>query len=131
MSKSCAGTVWHGLCCSRHGERGVRAAFAAMGPVPSRSSSPDPPERAGQVASREAAHAAICPHPAAKRFHPKSDKGVSMITQRYSALAIVVSALLLQACQQGPDPAKVQADVTKAQAEGQKKIVDAQAKMDQ
>lgn len=40
------------------------------------------------------------------------------------------AALSLQACNQGPDPAKVQADVTKAQADGQKKIADAQADLD-
>jgi len=44
--------------------------------------------------------------------------------------AVMGSALALQACNQGPDPAKVQADVTKAQADGQKKIADAQADLD-
>ena len=43
----------------------------------------------------------------------------------------LAAAALLQACNQGPDPAKVQGDVIKAQADGQKMIVDAQAKLDQ
>ena len=45
--------------------------------------------------------------------------------------AIFVSALMLQACtKQGVDPAKVQADVAKAQAQGEEKIAAAQAKLD-
>jgi len=46
-------------------------------------------------------------------------------------IAIFASAVALQACtKQGVDPAKVQADVAKAQAEGQEKIAAAQAKVD-
>jgi len=40
------------------------------------------------------------------------------------------AALALAACTQAPDPAQVQRDVEKAQAEGQKKIADAQANLD-
>ena len=47
------------------------------------------------------------------------------------AIAILASAVALQACtKQGVDPAKVQADVAKAQAEGQEKVAAAQAKFD-
>ena len=51
--------------------------------------------------------------------------------KRLVTIAMVIGATLaLQACNQGPDPAKVQADVTKAQADGQKKVADAQADLD-
>jgi len=46
-------------------------------------------------------------------------------------VATLVAALGLQACAKQVDQAKVEADVQKAQAEGQKKIVDAQAKLEQ
>jgi hypothetical protein len=45
--------------------------------------------------------------------------------------AALVAALGLQACAKQVDQAKVEADVRKAQAEGEKKIVDAQAKLEQ
>ena len=46
-------------------------------------------------------------------------------------IAILASTVALQACtKQGVDPAKVQADVAKAQAEGQEKVAAAQAKFD-
>src|SRR5471030_783402 len=48
-----------------------------------------------------------------------------------SFIITLAASALLQACNQSPDPAKVQGDVTKAQADGQKMIVDAQAKLDQ
>jgi hypothetical protein len=41
------------------------------------------------------------------------------------------AALVLAGCTQAPDQAQVQRDVEKAQAEGQKKVADAQAKLDQ
>ncbi|HET8940897.1 MAG TPA: hypothetical protein VFN13_02810 [Rudaea sp.] len=44
-----------------------------------------------------------------------------------TAFAVAVS---LQGCKQRPDPAKVQADIIKAQANGQKAIADARANMD-
>ena len=51
--------------------------------------------------------------------------------KRILTIAAILSATLaLQACNKGPDPAKVQADVAKAQADGQKKIADAQADLD-
>lgn len=54
-----------------------------------------------------------------------------MRSQNKNLLAMVVATMLLQACSQQVDTAKVQADVAKAEAAGQKKIVDAQAKLDQ
>jgi hypothetical protein len=42
----------------------------------------------------------------------------------------VAVALALSACNRGPDQAKVQQDVAKAQADGQKMVADAQAKFD-
>jgi hypothetical protein len=54
-----------------------------------------------------------------------------MSNHRMSFIITLAATALLQACNQGPDPAKVQGDVTKAQADGQKMIVDAQAKLDQ
>lgn len=47
------------------------------------------------------------------------------------SLAILIVGALLQACTQAPDPATVRGDVAKAQAAGQKKLVDAQANLDQ
>jgi len=47
-----------------------------------------------------------------------------------SFVAVLAGAALLGACNQNPDPAKIQADVTKAQAAGQKNIADAQANLD-
>lgn len=41
------------------------------------------------------------------------------------------ATLVLAACTQAPDQAQVQRDVEKAQAEGQKKVADAKAKLDQ
>ncbi|MGA9335410.1 MAG: hypothetical protein WBV39_14120 [Rudaea sp.] len=47
-------------------------------------------------------------------------------------VTLIFATLLLQACNQQEDTAaKVQADVAKAQADGQKQIIDAQAKLDQ
>lgn len=46
-------------------------------------------------------------------------------------VAGALSLMLLQGCTQQVDLAKVQANVTKAQADGQKLIVDAQANLDQ
>jgi hypothetical protein len=47
-------------------------------------------------------------------------------------VALVFVAVSLQGCNQQTDTAgKVQADVAKAEADGQKKIIDAQAKLDQ
>ena len=47
-------------------------------------------------------------------------------------VALVIATGLLQGCNQQPETAgKVQADVAKAEADGQKKIIDAQAKLDQ
>ena len=47
-------------------------------------------------------------------------------------LAGCIAGLGLQACNNGAaDPAKVESDVQKAQAEGEKKIVEAQAKLEQ
>ncbi len=54
-----------------------------------------------------------------------------MQKQNALSLALICALGLLQACSQQPDPAKVQADVSKAEAAGQKAIVDAQAKLDQ
>ena len=53
--------------------------------------------------------------------------------QKQQALFVVIACGLglLQACTQESNPAQVQADVTKAEAAGQKAIVDAQAKLDQ
>jgi len=48
-----------------------------------------------------------------------------------SLVALVFAAMVLQGCSQQADTAKVQADVAKAEAAGQKKIIDAQAKLDQ
>jgi len=53
-----------------------------------------------------------------------------MVKQALIAAALV-AALGLQACAKQVDQAKVAADVQKAQAEGEKKIVDAQAKLEQ
>ncbi len=50
---------------------------------------------------------------------------------RLNLFGTLLIAASLGACSQGPDPAKVQADITKAQADGQKMVVDAQAKLDQ
>ena len=46
-------------------------------------------------------------------------------------VAAALSVMLLQGCNQQVDLAKVQADVTKAQAAGVKLVVDSQAKLDQ
>lgn len=46
-------------------------------------------------------------------------------------VAGALSLMLLQGCNQQVDLAKVQADVTKAQAAGEKLVVDSQAKLDQ
>src|SRR4029079_7554675 len=47
-------------------------------------------------------------------------------------VALAFATAMLQGCNQQPDnAAKVQADVAKAEADGQKKIIDAQAKLDQ
>jgi hypothetical protein len=47
-------------------------------------------------------------------------------------VAIAFAAAMLQGCnQQADSAAKVQADVAKAEADGQKKVIDAQAKLDQ
>jgi hypothetical protein len=47
-------------------------------------------------------------------------------------VALAFAAAMLQGCNQQADTAaKVQADVAKAEADGQKKIIDAQAKLDQ
>lgn len=54
-----------------------------------------------------------------------------MRNHRISFIALLAGATLLQACDRTPDQTKVQGDVAKAQAEGQKLIVDAQAKLDQ
>jgi PBP1b-binding outer membrane lipoprotein LpoB len=55
-----------------------------------------------------------------------------MHQQSKSLVSLVFVAVLLQGCNdQQVDPAKVQADVTKAEAAGQKNIIDAQAKLDQ
>jgi PBP1b-binding outer membrane lipoprotein LpoB len=54
-----------------------------------------------------------------------------MHKQSKSLAALVFATVLLQGCNQQVDPAKVQADVTKAEAAGQKNIIDAQAKLDQ
>ena len=54
-----------------------------------------------------------------------------MRNHRVSFITLLVAAALLQACDRAPDQAKVQGDVAKAQADGQKMIVDAQAKLDQ
>jgi hypothetical protein len=53
-----------------------------------------------------------------------------MNTLRNLSLAVVIAGALLQGCSQAPDLNKVRADVAKAQAEGQKLIIDAQANMD-
>ena len=45
-------------------------------------------------------------------------------------IAAVAAGALLQGCSHAPDPAKVKADVAKAQAEGRKTIADAQANLD-
>ena len=50
---------------------------------------------------------------------------------QYQSLIAIAFAMLLQACSQQVDTAKVEANVTKAEADGQKKIIDAQAKLDQ
>ena len=47
-------------------------------------------------------------------------------------VALILATVLLQGCNQQTDnAAKVQADVAKAEADGQKQIIDAQAKLDQ
>lgn len=47
-----------------------------------------------------------------------------------SFIAVLAAAASLGACNRSPDPATVQADITKAQAAGQKTVVDAQANLD-
>ncbi len=56
-----------------------------------------------------------------------------MINYRTSLFAALAATALLQACSQssGPDQTKVQGNVAKAQADGQKIVVDAQAKLEQ
>ena len=63
-------------------------------------------------------------------FNRNDNKEQVMNTYRNCALAAIIVVALLQGCSQAPDPNKVRADVAKAQADGQKLIVDAQAKMD-
>jgi hypothetical protein len=67
---------------------------------------------------------------------PVSPGGIFMQMQNKTLAALIFATMLLQACNQQADTAtvdaaKVQADVTKADADGQKTIIDAQAKLDQ
>jgi hypothetical protein len=58
--------------------------------------------------------------------------GIFMRKQASIFVALVAATVLLQGCNQQADTAaKVQADVAKAEADGQKQIIDAQAKLDQ
>ena len=51
------------------------------------------------------------------------------MSERMLTIPALIAVLCLQACG-GPDPAKVQADVEKAQADAQKIVAEAQAKFD-
>lgn len=55
-----------------------------------------------------------------------------MCKQTSVLMAFFFATVFLQGCSQQPDTAtKVQADIAKAEADGQKQIIDAQAKLDQ
>ncbi|HXR63738.1 MAG TPA: hypothetical protein VN720_09395 [Rudaea sp.] len=65
--------------------------------------------------------------------HPSRQQGGILMRKHANVLvAVAFAAAMLQGCNQQADTAaKVQADVSKAEADGQKKVIDAQAKLDQ
>jgi hypothetical protein len=70
----------------------------------------------------------MVPHPSS----PQEQENFLMRKHANILFALAFATAMLQGCnQQADNAAKVQADVAKAEADGQKKIIDAQAKLDQ
>jgi hypothetical protein len=70
----------------------------------------------------------MVPHPSS----PQEQENFPMRKHANILFALAFATAMLQGCnQQADNAAKVQADVAKAEADGQKKIIDAQAKLDQ